>query len=74
MLKIQDDAVRFPEVSYTDRDYRMHREGRSGAHRGSVEKVVVTGSRVTPKDTTFDIPPPREQTVEATTQVLFEIE
>lgn len=73
VLKIQDDAVSFPDVDYPSREYRM---ARAGLGIGSVEKVVVTGSRIRelPIETTFDIPPPREMTVTATTQVLFEIE
>jgi uncharacterized protein len=73
VLKVQDDAVSFPEIDYPNRDYRLRRGSRSA--RGSdAEAVVVTGSRIPEADTTFDIPPPREVTVSATTQVLFEIE
>jgi uncharacterized protein YggE len=74
VLKIQDDAVTFPSVDYPEREYRTGRGARG--YSGSVEKVTVTGTRVTelPIETTFDIPLPKERTVEATTQVLFEIE
>jgi uncharacterized protein YggE len=72
VLKIQDSEVEFPEVDYADREYRTrHDTYRRG---GPVEKVVVTGARLKDPDTTFDIPPPREQTVRATTHVLFEID
>ncbi|MCE9523724.1 MAG: SIMPL domain-containing protein, partial [Alphaproteobacteria bacterium] len=48
VLKIQDDAVAFPEVDYADRGYRMRRDSRGGSR---TEKVVVTGSRITELDT-----------------------
>lgn len=63
----------FPEIDYPNREYRMHRDSRGGVSRSPVERVTVTGTRITEIDTTFDIPPPREQKLEATTQVLFEI-
>ncbi len=68
VLKIQDGDVTFPSVDYSEREYRTGR-----APYGSVEKVVVTGTRVKerPIETTFDIPPPKERTVTARTHVLF---
>ena len=74
VLKIQDDAVTFPSVDYQDREYRTGRSARG--YSGRVERVTVTGTRITelPIETTFDVPPPKEKAVEATTQVLFEIE
>ena len=76
VLKIQDDDVSFPEIDYPDRSYRTHRDARVYKSRDGdkVEKVTVTGTRIANPDTTFDIPPPRERKVSATTQVLFEIE
>jgi uncharacterized protein YggE len=73
VLKIQDGAVEFPEVDYANREYRTRRGGGIRGY-GSVEKIVVTGSRITEIDTTFDVPPPREQTATAETQVLFQID
>jgi uncharacterized protein len=75
VLKIQDDQVQFPEVDYPNREYRTQsRSNYRGYLARSVEKVTVTGSRNTTIDTTFDVPPPREETVRATTHVLFEID
>ena len=75
VLKIQDDQVEFPEVDYPNRDFRTRSGQRYRGYLASSEKVVVTGSRIDATiDTTFDVPPPREQTVVATTHVLFEIE
>ncbi len=79
ILKIQDDVAQFPEVDYLARDFRL-REGNRGSwglYGDAVESVTVTGSRYAPDgpaDTTFDVPPPREETVRATTHVLFEID
>lgn len=71
VLKIQDEEVSFPEVDYPERTYRTRR---SVVRREGVERVTVTGTRTQIPDTTFDIPPPREQAATATTHVLFEID
>jgi uncharacterized protein YggE len=79
ILKIQDDVAQFPEPDYLGRDYQL-REGNRGSwglYGEAVDSVTVTGSRYAPNgtvDTTFDVPPPREETVRASTHVLFEIE
>lgn len=74
VLKIQDEAVEFPEVDFPAREYRTSRSKISRGGSG-VEKVTVTGTRVgVIPDTTFNIPPPKEQVVYATTHVLFAIE
>ncbi len=71
VLKIQDGDVTFPSVDYGGREYRT---GRAGYE--SVEKVTVTGTRIKelPIETTFDVPPPKERAVKASTHVLFAIE
>lgn len=80
ILKLQDGVTTFPKVDYDDRDYDLGERRRSyvGDYgfraRGPVEKVVVTGTRLQEKDTTFDIPPPKEVTVSADVDVLFEMD
>lgn len=71
VLKIQDGDVTFPSADYAEREYRT---GRASYSR--VEKVTVTGTRIKENiiDTTFDIPPPKERAVKASTHVLFAIE
>jgi uncharacterized protein len=71
VLKIQDGDVTFPSIDYAEREYRTGRAG-----YGSVEKVTVTGTRIKelPIETTFDIPPPKERAVKASTHVLFAID
>lgn len=73
VLKIQDDATEFPEVDFSAREYRTSRS-KISRNRSGVEKVTVTGTRISIPDTSFNIPPPKEQVVYATTHVLFAIE
>jgi uncharacterized protein YggE len=73
ILKLQDGSTSFPEADYYNRDYRLN-SGRTYAYSARTEKITVTGSRIPVKDTTFDVPPPKEETVGANIGVLFEIE
>lgn len=76
ILKIQEGSTTFPDADYYNRDYQLGRSrGQSYyAARSPVEKVTVTGTRIAVKDTTFDIPPPKEEVVSAGLDVLFEIQ
>jgi uncharacterized protein YggE len=80
ILKLQDGATSFPTVDYGERGYdlgerrRSYGSGYAYGLVGPVEKVTVTGTRIVEKDTTFDVPPPKEVTVSADVDVLFEMD